>query len=1026
MYFKTRGLFFDSQYILKGLPKDSKIWDLESDPSGVESDAYYDAWNGVINLWEKNKEKKLDYEKLSEDELLDIWIKPILNLLGWEDCYRYNPRFVKISDQRIRPDLSFFVSDEKLQKSRNAENLFDQSVALGDAKAWGEPLDGKYEGDLLTYLAFTGKDWGILTNGRLWRIYYFRHDVRKAQYYEVDLEKIISTYETGEDTFTDTFKYFYLFFRKKAFEGQQNSFLSVLTERGRFYSVEINEKLKKDVDDVVGEILNGFTENKNITSGKDIDKYYEHSVFYLFRLIFILNLESKEILSLRNNKYYKEYSLKRKCKEILEELKMGDEWGEGCSVYKHIEKLFDVLKFGDKTIDIGLQGFNGSVFSSGDKEFYKKNKLSDRSLKKILSFLYWKDQKPIDYKMLEEDHIGDIFESLLTKRPVIEGGSFKLVTDRMKKKKAGSYYTPTYVVDYIVEQTLEGHIKENASVKDILSLNICEMSLGSGHFCLGVIKYLSQKIRGIDNYEKSIQDSEVEEKILYKCIYGVDIEPIAVELAKMSLYIHISEKSLVSGNRKLQSLDENIKCNDSLTMNWKSAFPKKVPFDTILGNPPYIGEKKNKHLFDEAKKENPKLKKYYQGKMDYFYFFFHLGLDLLKSGGYLGFITTSSFRTADGGKTLREDLRDRSHVKSILDLDDLTIFKGTGQQNQITVLKKTESKNKGESLIIRATGSDHCDEALFNKIVNLNKSSCFYLKKSHENLFEGKNCEIKISVECSVIKKLKELEAQLGEHCKIEAGIQSGADSLTDAHIKEHKIKGIKGDGIYVLSKKEALKKGFLGMEKTKPVFKNSDIEPYKTESENKKFLLYIDGKKCDESVKKHLKKYKSILEKRQGCGKRSYLWFNLHRSRKQEMFIREKIICPYRAKVNAFGYNNCEWFALSDVVYLTSFDQVNSVKSILGYLNSKTIYYWLYKEGRRKGSVLELCPRPLKEIPTPKFSKDDQKKIELSVNKLLKNNNLTIEKEKIDGIIYKTLGLSKDEIEMVEDFCKEKIKEAV
>ena len=96
--------------------------------------------------------------------------------------------------------------------------------------------------------------------------------------------------------------------------------------------------------------------------------------------------------------------------------------------------------------------------------------------------------------------------------------------------------------------------------------------------------------------------------------------------------------------------------------------------------------------------------------------------------------------------------------------------------------------------------------------------------------------------------------------------------------------------------------------------------------------------------------------------------WFTLNRGTGHpEIFVSPKIVCPQRSKTNTIGYNECDWYATSDVFYITNSQKEYNLKYILGLLNSKLYYIWLYNRGKRKGEILELTAKPLSEIPIKK-----------------------------------------------------------
>ena len=138
-------------------------------------------------------------------------------------------------------------------------------------------------------------------------------------------------------------------------------------------------------------------------------------------------------------------------------------------------------------------------------------------------------------------------------------------------------------------------------------------------------------------------------------------------------------------------------------------------------------------------------------------------------------------------------------------------------------------------------------------------------------------------------------------------------------------------------------------------------------------------------------------------------------------MYHKEKIVVSYRNKTNMFGYNNCDWYATSDVFYINSLNQNKiSLKYLLALLNSRLYYYWFCKKGKKKGNMIEFVKEPIAAVPV-KFVSDD---IQMMVcNKidilLLEGYSKEVVKE-LDDIIYKIYGITEAEQEYIERFLGE------
>lgn len=454
-------------------------------------------------------------------------------------------------------------------------------------------------------------------------------------------------------------------------------------------------------------------------------------------------------------------------------------------------------------------------------------------------------------------------------------------------------------------------------------------------------------------------------------------------------------------------------------------------FDIVIGNPPYVGEKGNKETFRPIA-ESPIGKRFYQGKMDLFYFFFHIALDYLNEGGVMAYITTNYYITATGAGKLRKDIRDRASILKLLNFGELKIFESAlGQHNMITMLIKGKNDIKANTLVSHKKGYLGVD--VINSIIQGIDTNTSYYEISQDELYSGNNIKLTNGDSNDFLDKIKNTSVELKDVCNINTGIQSGAYTLTKKHINKYKINGLNGQGIFSISKQELENLNLDKQEYSiiKPFYKNSDIFKYFTSNINKKYLIYItksSNEKNFPGVIEHLKFFKPILEEKREFKNGRIPWFALQWPREESIFRHEKILAPIRSKVNTFGYNDYEFYVATDVNVITVKDKRYSYKLLLGILNSNLVLIWLKNNGKSKGSMLELVSEPLSHIPIPEITQDNKKNIE-QVEKLV-DQILIIKKEnkdadtknleqEIDQLVYKLYDLTPEEIEIVENSSK-------
>ena len=198
-------------------------------------------------------------------------------------------------------------------------------------------------------------------------------------------------------------------------------------------------------------------------------------------------------------------------------------------------------------------------------------------------------------------------------------------------------------------------------------------------------------------------------------------------------------------------------------------------------------------------------------------------------------------------------------------------------------------------------------------------------------------------------------------------------------------------------------------------------------------YLRWEDNINYFPNIKKHLLRFKEILEDQAKRYEENYPWFALHRPREQWVFeTQAKILVPYRCKSNIFGYSTKSLYSSRDVLFITEKDTSTSLKYVLALLNSRLYYFWLYRKGKRKGETLELVWQPLSEIPIKQISRTDQKpfisiadqiltitKDEDYLSNLSKQARVKELERQIDQLVYQLYGLTPEEIAVVEGSSK-------
>jgi adenine-specific DNA-methyltransferase len=552
------------------------------------------------------------------------------------------------------------------------------------------------------------------------------------------------------------------------------------------------------------------------------------------------------------------------------------------------------------------------------------------------------------------------------------------------KKALGIYYTPKYIIDYIVKKILYNHdFIKNPCPK------ILDISCGCGNFLLEVYDVLYE-IFEKHKFELKIED--IHNHIITNCIYGVDIDLNAIEVLKYSL----NNKCIDSSIDNL-----NIYCFDSLSNegideNIKKIF-KNDNFDYIIGNPPYIGHKSLDINYKKwLLKAYPEV---YRDKSDIYFCFYKRIIDLLKQNGIASIITPRYFIESQSGKMLRKYILNNVNIKEIIDFNGVNVFKNVSVASCIFTMEKTRNKNaKVDIYKLNNYGID------FNDIEDIN------VKLKNENEF------IKISLNQSdmkddwVIDKRENmfLYSKIEEYCNYKLkdicisfqGIITGCDKAFVINDEDVKELAIEEDILKKWIKSKNIKKYFIENNSLELIYSN-DID------DCSKYLNSIN----------YINEYRQKLENRRECRKNIRRWYQLQWGREKSMFERKKIMYPYKSKENRFAIDINNSYCSADVYsfyikdeYLDEF----SYEYIVGLLNS-SIYDTYFKIFAKKmgKDLYDYYPNKVMKISI--FKDYNYESIEIlskEIIKMSKNDNksskeiITLQ-NKIDELIKDSLKLN-------------------
>ena len=430
--------------------------------------------------------------------------------------------------------------------------------------------------------------------------------------------------------------YLWLIFSAEALS-ERGSLTELLANSKRF-SEDVAKDLKGRIyDEIVPQIAKGIVHARNLKnpSPEELEEAYKMTLTVLFRLLFIAYAEDKDLLPYNTNSAYRSRSLKQKAHELSELFSKGKETGKGDNHWKEIVRLWEAIDKGN--LEWGVMAYNGGLFSSEQavsKTGYEISKIcvsNNFFVPALKSLLLMKTKEvplgPVDFRLLGPREFGTIYEGLLEsnlsiansdltldnkniyvplknsqkrnvkKQVIVKKGDVYLHNQSGARKATGSYYTKRFIVEHILDKSLEPALKEHfnrldklhdkSAEKEFFNFFTADIAMGSGHFLVAAVDRIENKmadyldkrpLKGVQNtLDKTKETAKqnlsgisddyfpVEDRkylarhIARHCIYGVDNNELAVQLAKLSLWTHTFIPGL-----PLSYFNHNLVCGNSL------------------------------------------------------------------------------------------------------------------------------------------------------------------------------------------------------------------------------------------------------------------------------------------------------------------------------------------------------------------------------------------------------------------------------------------------------------------------------
>jgi len=685
--------------------------------------------------------------------------------------------------------------------------------------------------------------------------------------------------------------------------------------------------------------------------------------------------------------------------------------------------------------------------------------IDDKVLKEIIRGLYY--PCPYVFKEIPVEILGQVYEQFLGRVIRLTPGHQAKIEEKPEVRKAGGvYYTPKYIVDYIVANTV-GKLLEGKTPDQASQLKIVDPACGSGSFLLGAFQYLMDwhedwyLQHGPEKYAKGKEPALIitkdgwrlttheKKRILVNNIHGVDIDEQAVEVTKLSLLLKVLEEETgqlsLGFERALPDLGNNIKCGNSLIgsdyfegqlvkdekevervnpFDWYIAFPevfKQGGFDAVIGNPPYVRQE----TLGNDKQYYQKHYQVYAGTADLYAYFIERGISLLSDGGIFSYIVANKWMRANYGEPLRKWLKTKC-IDEITDFGDLPVFEGATTY----------------PCIIRVSNRIPHLQPLVTNVKSLDFNSLKDYLKAHANRldqskFADGGWSLSDAMTQSILEKLQEDSISLENYVegKIYYGIKTG---LNEAFVIDQQTR----DRLVSEDPKSA--------ELIKPFLLGRDIKRYSFEWKNR-FLIFtrrgLTIKKYT-AILNYLLQFKEQLMPKpkdwkgttwKGRKSGSYQWYEIQDAIDYyPEFEKEKIIYPNICKRPEFTLDT-DFYYTNQKAFIISIND----KYLLGILNSKIMMFFFSTTiPKLRGDFYEPGFVFMRDFPVHKIDfsitaevKQHDRMVSL-VERMLELHKRTpqtphekerLEREiastdnQIDRLVYDLYGLTEDEIKIVE-----------
>lgn len=639
--------------------------------SRKDSSIAFESISELVKRFEKQKQSGAILS-LKEEQTKNDFIIPLFEALGWNTQNKENRDSSMTLEERIskkRGDLGFrlngiprFFVECKAAREPDIENN-EEYISQAINYSWNKVCS-----------------WAILTNFDTLAVY-------NADWKESNLRNGLFFILHPKDFLSD--ERFRLLSKESFLNGKLDE--EALKWGKKQKKERVDEQLLQDMihfREILSRDILKNNQDKHL-SQDDIDESVQRM---LDRFIFIRNAEDRGLEENKLQSDVRQWSTRGKGQLVREIVKVYSYFDDRYNSKLFAHHLCDDLYVDNEVLEEVIEGLNQS---------------------KDGSYRY-------DFSAIESDTLGNIYEQYLGNILKSTAKRAKLEISKTHRKEQGIYYTPSFVVDYIVKSTVGEYIKTH-TFEEIRNVKILDPACGSGSFLISAYQELENYWKRNSDFAQLTLDSEEfyskKVDILKNNIFGIDLDPKAVEIAQLNLLLKIS-----ATKQRLPILQNNIQIGNSLiddpnvsnkALKWEEKFPeimKNGGFDIIIGNPPYV----NALQLTKSVSEDTRIywkNKYLsaRGAFDIYILFFEQGLKICKNDGYVSFITPNKYLSSPYGTSLRQLISRQYRLAKVSDLSSVQVFGGPSVYPIITQIRKTKMDNEYE-FITEKIASENLDE----------------------------------------------------------------------------------------------------------------------------------------------------------------------------------------------------------------------------------------------------------------------------------------------------------------------------